>query len=105
MRYLAAQWDAYLNNELWLKNANHANAMAQKLKSGLESIQGSELYHQVEANEIFITLPEVSLKAIEEAGYAFYRWQDPNSPLIRLVTSFDTREEDVDGFIKAAKSA
>jgi len=105
MRYLAAQWDAYLSNELWLRNASHANAMAKKLKSGLETIVGSELYYQVEANEIFITLPEASLKAIEAAGYAFYRWQDANSPLIRLVTSFDTKEKDVDGFIKAAKSA
>ncbi len=103
MRYLAAQWDAYLSNELWLNNANHANKMAQKLKAGLQAIKGSDLYYQVEANEIFITLPQEALQRLEKAGYGFYRWQDPSSPLIRLVTSFNTKEEDVDGFIKTAR--
>lgn len=103
MRFLAAQWDAFLSNDLWLKNAQHANEMAQRLKAGLETIPGSELYFPVEANEIFISLPEETLQNIEKAGYRFYRWQDPASPLIRLVTSFDTNSEDVDGFIAAAK--
>ncbi|MDV7339377.1 low specificity L-threonine aldolase [Terasakiella sp. A23] len=103
MRYLAAQWDAYLTDDLWLSNAQHANKMAQRLKNGLQTIKGSDLYYQVEANEIFITLPEDTLTRLEKAGYGFYRWQDPNSPLIRLVTSFDTKETDVDGFIAVAK--
>jgi len=103
MRYLAAQWEAYLDNDLWLKNARHANDMARRLKEGLQTIPGAELYYQVEANEMFITLPEVSLQNLEQAGYGFYRWLDPNSPLIRLVTSFNTKVEDVDGFIKTAK--
>ncbi len=103
MRYLAAQWDAFLSNDLWLKNARHANAMAQKLKEGLGSIPGSELYYPVEANEIFISLPQESLEKLEKAGYGFYRWQDPTSPLIRLVTAFNTKESDVDGFINTAR--
>ncbi len=105
MRFLAAQWDAYLSDELWLKNARHANDMALRLKAGLETIPGSELYFPVEANEVFISLPEKVLQNIENTGYSFYRWQDPGSPLIRLVTSFDTKLEDVDGLIRAAKSA
>ena len=104
MRFLAAQWDAFLNNDLWLKNARHANDMAVRLKEGLETIPGSELYYTVEANEIFISLPEAILQKIEAAGYEFYRWQDPASPLIRLVTSFDTSVADVDGLIQAAKA-
>ncbi|WP_135078752.1 low specificity L-threonine aldolase [Terasakiella sp. SH-1] len=105
MRFIAAQWDAYLNNSLWLKNARHANAMAQRLKSGLETVSGAELYFPVEANEIFLSLPENTLQTLEKGGYSFYRWHDSASPLIRLVTSFNTEESDVDGFIKTAQSA
>jgi len=105
MRFTAAQWDAYLENDLWLKNAAHANAMAQKMVKGLEGITGSELYYPVEANEIFISMPEPILQKLESAGYTFYRWHDAHCPVIRLVTSFNTNEKDVDGFIQTALNA
>jgi threonine aldolase len=105
MRFVAAQWDAYLENDLWIKNASHANKMAQKLVKGLENVTGSELYYPVEANEIFISMPEPVLQKLEKAGYAFYRWHDATCPLIRLVTAFNTREQDVDGFIQTALNA
>jgi threonine aldolase len=105
MRYLSAQWDAYLTNDLWFKNASHANNMAQMLKSGLENLPGAELYYQVEANEVFISMPENVLKVLENAGYVFYRWHDAASPVIRLVTSFETKEEDVKSFIETARAA
>ncbi|SCA58018.1 Low specificity L-threonine aldolase [Candidatus Terasakiella magnetica] len=105
MRFIAAQWDAFLTNDLWLNNARHANAMAQKLKCGLETIAGAELYFPVEANELFISLPENTLQALEDAGYGFYRWHDAGSPLIRLVTSFNTTEQDINGFIQTALEA
>lgn len=103
MRYLSAQWDAFFENDLWLKNARHANQMAQDLKDGLTQIKGADLLYPVEANEIFIRLPESSLQALEKAGYGFYRWPESNATLIRLVTSFNTRPEDVQGFIATAQ--
>jgi len=104
MRFIAAQWEGFFKDDLWLKNATHANAMAQKLKNGLQSIQGAELYHPVEANEVFMALPEHVIQGLEKAGFGFYRWQDANSPLLRLVTSYNTIEADVDKFIDVAKN-
>jgi len=102
MRFLAAQWEAYFQDDLWLKNAAHANAMAQKITKGLENLPGGELYYPVEANEIFISLPESILQKLEKAGFGFYRWHDASCPVIRLVTSFNTKESDVDALITAA---
>lgn len=104
MRFIAAQWDGFLHDDLWLKNANHANAMATKLKEGLLSLPSAELYHPVEANEVFVALPEHVIQGLEKTGFAFYRWQDPTSPVIRLVTSFNTNVADVDQFIQTAKN-
>ncbi len=104
MRFIAAQWDAFLKDGLWLKNAHHANAMAQRMKNGLLKTEGAEIYYPVEANELFVSLPEEKLQRASAAGYGFYRWLDQASPLIRLVMAFNTTEEDVDGFLKALNS-
>lgn len=102
-RYIAAQMNAYLEHDLWLRNARHANEMCKRLKDGLLPIAGDQIHHPVEANAMFISLPEPVLEGLEAAGFKFYRWLDANSPLIRLVTSFNTRMEDVDAFVKTAQ--
>lgn len=106
MRFLSAQLDAWLNDDLWLRLARHANAMADRLSQGLAALPGAELAHPVEANEIFVRLPEPTIAALEAAGYGVYRW-DGN--LLRLVTAFDTPQSAVDGLLeiagKAGKSA
>ncbi len=104
MRFISAQFHAYLNNELWLDNARHANAMATRLWDGLRSITGVEFLNPVEANEMFVTLPARVVDGLEADGFQFYRWGDPQGTLIRLVTAFNTKSEDVDSFIKSAKS-
>jgi threonine aldolase len=107
LRFLSAQLNAYLKNGLWLDNARHANAMAAKMAQGLEAVAGARLLHPVQANELFVVLPEETARALEMQGFHFYRWPlhaDQSGVTVRLVTSFATPSEDVDEFIAAAAS-
>ncbi len=103
MRFLAVQLEAYLKDDLWLTNARHANAMAERLAQALADIDGAVLAHPVQANEIFVTLPEAVITQLEAEGAGFYRWAYPVPNTIRLVTSFNTEPEQVDAFIEAVK--
>ena len=102
LRYLSAQLVAYLENGLWLRNAAHANAMAARLAQGLAGAPGISLVQAVQANEVFLAMAEERIEALEAGGGHFYRWIDMPGvalPVIRLVTSFCTREAEVDGFL------
>lgn len=105
MRFLAAQMDAYLDGGLWLELARHSNAMAKRLAEGLQAIPGARLSHPVEANEIFVELPEKAVAATEAAGYRSYRWNGPGTQVLRLVSAWSTKPEDVEGFVKTARAA
>jgi threonine aldolase len=103
MRFLSAQLDAYLEGDLWLKNARHANAMAKRLAEGLMAVPGATLAHPVEANEIFVDLPETAIRGLTADGFQFYRWLGEDKTLLRLVAAHDTKEADVTAFIASAK--
>ena len=103
MRFLSAQLDAYVTDGLWLRNAAHANAMAQDLARGLAQLPESRLRHPVEANEIFIELPEAMIAGLLDRGFKFYRWDGPESRCIRLVTAWNTAPQAVDALIAAAR--
>ena len=103
MRVLAAQWEAYLSDELWLRLARHANAMAQRLANGLAGLPDVRLCHPVQANEVFVRLPESMIRTLAAEGFQFYRWLDEHSPIVRLVTAFDTRAAEVDELIGAVQ--
>jgi threonine aldolase len=100
MRVLSAQLDAYLADGLWLRLAAHANAMADRLAAGLLSVPGAELRDPVEANEIFVSLPEPVTEGLLARGYHFYRWE---GTVVRLVTSWETRAEAVDALVRDAR--
>ena len=102
MRFLSAQWDAYLNDDLWLRNARHANTMARRLADGLRKLPGVDFLYPVEANEIFLNLPNATRDALFAAGFAFYPWVDGGLHCHRLVTAFDSAPEEVDAFIEVA---
>jgi threonine aldolase len=106
MRFLSAQLLGYLENDLWLRNAGQANAMAAALAEGLTALPGVRLVQKVQANELFVAMPDELIEALHGDGAVFYRWIDvagePN-PVIRLVTSFATRREDVDMFLALAR--
>lgn len=103
MRFLSAQLLAYINNDLWLKNASHANRMARILAQGLVELPGVKLCYPVEANEIFIQLPQDVISNLLADGFYFYRWGEDNCTTVRLVTAFNTSEVDVGAFIHAAQ--
>jgi threonine aldolase len=104
-RFLSAQLSAYLTDNLWLRNARHANAMADRLAAGLAAIPGARFLHPVEANELFVVLPEAVTARLRAHGFGFYDWPppagEPSAPA-RLVTSYDMRASDVDGFVTVA---
>ena len=105
MRFLSAQLIAYLEDGLWLRNAEHANAMAVRLAEGLPALAGVRLVQRVQANELFVEMPEHLIAALLAEGFEFYRWAAPvgvSGPVVRLVTSFCTTAADVDSLIEAA---
>lgn len=103
MRFVSAQLDAYLKDDLWLRLASHANDQAAALVGGLKTLPGAELLHPVEANEIFIRLPLGVVDGLRKAGFDFYDWPGAAPGTIRLVTSFATKAEDVASFLATAK--
>ncbi len=99
MRYVSAQFSAYLENDLWLKNASKANNMAKLLEKGLREFEMCHIHYQVDANAIFLSLPrEIAFKLQER--FFFYFWDE--DPLeIRLMTSFMTTEQDIDALLNS----
>ncbi|MDJ1137107.1 threonine aldolase family protein [Streptomyces iconiensis] len=102
-RFVSAQLLALLSDGLWLDNARHANAMATLLADGLSTVPGVRLVYPVEANAVFAVLPEGMAERLRER-YSFGTW-DPDSGVVRLMTAFDTTEDDVHTFVKAARTA
>ncbi len=100
MRFLSAQLEAYITDDLWLRNATHANNMAAKLAQGLAGVEGVKLCHPVEANEIFMQIPESLIAGVLAEGFLFYRW---DKCTVRLVTAFNTKEADVNALVEAVK--
>ncbi len=103
MRFFSAQLEAYLTDNLWLNNASHANQMATQLAAGLISLPEVKLCYPVEANEIFVQLPEKIIQGLLADGFQFYNWPENGENVIRLVTAFNTKVEDIYAFITSAK--
>lgn len=95
MRFFACQFLAYLENDLWLKNAQNANFMAQKLLKLFETYQIKPKY-PVEANELFLILPKNLADHLQKSGVGFYPWGIPQENLYRFVTSFLTSTQDIE---------
>ena len=100
MRYVSAQLLAMLEDDLWLELARHANAMAARLAAAIEAGAGTELAWPVQANEVFLRASPAKLSALKAEGFQFHVWPG-HDDVARLVCSFATREEDVDGLIAA----
>lgn len=94
MRFFSCQFEALFENDLWLKNARHANQMAQLLTKKLLNLEGVELVHPVEANEIFVKMPTTLAQSLRAQGLQFYDWSFADTPrkIYRFVTSFNTTE-------------
>ncbi len=97
MRYISAQFEALLSDDLWRQNAQHSNRMAQLLAVELGKIPQIRITQQVEANGVFAVVPKKYIAKLQQR-YFFYVWNEQTSE-VRLMTSFDTTEEDIKDFI------
>jgi threonine aldolase len=96
MRYLSVQMEALLTNDLWRRNAEHANRMAKLLEQEIKKIRQVKIVYPVEANGVFARIPREAIPTIQER-YFFYVWNEEES-VVRWMCSFDTTEEDVRQF-------
>ena len=103
--FLSAQLEAYLQNDLWLRNAVHGNLMARNLADGLASAVGLAPEFPVEANMVFVRMSESQVQRLEAAGFVFYRWDNQERPLVRLVTSHATSRGAVEALVDTLRAA
>lgn len=102
MRFVAAQFSALLQDDLWLANAAHANAMARRLADGAAAVDGVEIVHPVQANAVFARLRPRHVAALRR-DWTFHVWDERGS-VVRWMTAFDTTEADVDAFLAGLRS-
>jgi threonine aldolase len=103
MRFLAAQFDALLTDELWLRCARQANSMAASLAGAVRELPGLEITRPVQTNAVFARLPRAATAALQRE-FPFYVW-DERTGEVRWMCSWDTTQDDVDTFVDAISGA
>ena len=103
MRFVAAQFDALLSDQLWSANASHANAMAERLFDAVSGIDGVVVARPPEVNSVFAVLSAAARERLAQE-FDFYEW-DPGTGEVRWMCSWDTTEDDVDRFAAAVRRA
>ena len=103
MRYISAQFSAFLADDLWLRNASHANEMAQLLAGQLQNIPGIEMSQKVEANMVYAIIPNQCIIRLQKQYY-FHRFNERTCE-VRLMCSFTTQPEDILSFAQAIRKA
>ncbi|MEM6690083.1 MAG: low specificity L-threonine aldolase, partial [Planctomycetota bacterium] len=110
-RFIASQFHAYLRDDLWIRLAEHANSMCDRLASGLRRANAIEIAWTHQSNELFVVMDNRLALALQSNGAHFYAWPTPSSlasqiseghGVYRLVTSFSTDPSDVDQFVTLA---
>jgi threonine aldolase len=106
-RYLSAQTLAYLKDDLWLDNARRANGLAARLTQGIGQMKGVRISNPTQANEVFAFMPKTLYEALEARGAHFHEWpvdgMNDGETHVRLVLSWATPEDHVDGFVQLVK--
>jgi threonine aldolase len=103
MRFIAAQFEALLTNDLWKRSAEHANRMARVLEAEVRKIPQVRVVWKVEANGVFAQIPKHAIEKIMKQ-YFFYPWIEEDG-IVRWMCSFDTTEEDVSDFVRVVAEA
>lgn len=103
MRFIAAQFEALLTDDLWRRSADHANRMARLLEKELSRIPEVKIVWKVEANGVFAQIPRHAIEKIKQQ-YFFYTWMEEES-IVRWMCAFDTTEEDIRSFAGVVASA
>ena len=97
MRYISAQYIAYFGNDLWKRNASHANSMALLLAEKIKGIDRIRITQPVQSNGVFAIIPKEIAEKVSKS-YFFYPWNELTSEY-RLMTSWDTKEEDIENLV------
>lgn len=97
MRFMAAQFECYLTDGLWLRNAQHSNRMAHLLEEAVRKVNGVQVMYPVQANSVFAQLPREVWQRLQQKHF-FYDW-DFDADVVRWMCSFDTTEEDIAQFV------
>jgi threonine aldolase len=98
MRFISSQFEAFLSNDLWLKNAQHANKMTKLLYKNIKDVPEVTIIQRVDVNSIFAIIPNKFIDILQKK-YIFYNYNSE----VRLMCSFNTKEEDVLCFAKKIK--
>jgi threonine aldolase len=98
MRFLASAWVGLLAEEAWLRNARHANRMANRLAQSLQSKGNLEVICPVEANSVFVRMNHQLVQGLQARGWRFYKFVEPD--VYRLMCSWATNESDIADFIR-----
>jgi threonine aldolase len=99
MRFISAQFEALLGDDLWRRIASHGNRMARLMEAGLRSAAGVEILHEVDTNAVFAAMPPAVVDRLR--GRFPLQISGPAVGLVRLMMSFDTTEQDVEDFVRA----
>ncbi len=102
MRYVSAQFLAYLENDLWIKNATHANSMAKKLSQKLSLVPGVEFVQNPQANALFVRIPKSWNNTVFKNTY-FYIWNTSEN-ICRIMTSWDTQDKEIEHLAKIMRN-
>ncbi|MBT5073112.1 MAG: low specificity L-threonine aldolase [Kordiimonadaceae bacterium] len=104
MRFVSAQIIAYLENDLWLKNATHANLMAEKLYQGVKNSDHIKFSFPVQSNVMFAEIEDQLREKLSTSGFQFYSKKNGDISTSRLVTAFNTSPELMDEFIEIVRA-
>ena len=98
MRFLAAQWLGLLGNDVWLRNASHANNAAQRLADQLSRVTGHKPVLPVQSNAVFVQLSDTTASKLAAGGWMFYKFVEPD--VYRLMCSWTTPDSGIDEFVR-----
>ena len=101
MRFIAAQFEAYFKDDLWKRNAEHSNKMAQLLYDKVKDIEFIKVMYPVQSNGVFVQMPREIWTELQK-HYFFYDW-DLDNDVVHWVCSFDTTEDDIEKFVEVIK--
>jgi len=104
MRFVSAQLDAYISNDVWLRNAKHANKMGKKLSEGLAHYSDIKLSYPTEANEVFAKFPRKMIEHLNAEGYKMNE-EELDGKSVRLVAAWNTQDKDVDELLDTLKNS
>ena len=98
MRFISSQLNAYVSDNLWIRNAKHANSMAKVLSEGLNHFSNIELAYPTESNEVFVHLPREVIDYLNNSGYDVNE-EELDGKAVRFVTAWDTKLEDINNLL------